>query len=119
MKKLKQTPLRRYKQGKGKAKRRGVAFTLSYKKYLTKLKQGCFYCGADTLNQSSGIGLDRLNPRYGYTDKNTTACCGPCNTLKSNQLTAEETKMVVDFIRSIRYIKDNKPVWKNTWKRSK
>ena len=112
MSKLNQTPLRRYKQGKASAKRRRLAFNLSYKTYLTKLKQGCVYCGIDLLSVYSGIGLDRLNHRYGYTDKNTAPCCGDCNSLRSDQLTPEETKMMVDFLRSLRYIEDNKPVWK-------
>lgn len=117
MKKFVHTPRRRYNQGKGRAKSRGISFNLTYKRYIAKLHMGCLYCGADTLNQPTGLALDRIDSRYGYTDKNTTACCVYCNRLKSDQLTAEETKMIVDFIRSIRYIKEGKPVWHTPRKR--
>ena len=106
-----QTLNRRYKQGKHRAKARQLAFTLSFKNFARKVRSGCYYCNADLLKYT-GLSLDRIDSRYGYTNKNTVGCCPTCNMIKGSHLTMDETKLVLDFIKQMR---DNpKQLWGNS-----
>lgn len=73
------------------AKRRKLLFDLSKDKFRELTKQDCLYCG--TLpkqiyqpKKSNGSyvynGIDRLDPKIGYTDDNCVSCCGMCNKMK-------------------------------------
>lgn len=65
-------------------------------KFLIENKQ-CFYCG-----RKEDLGLDRINNIEGHTKNNVIVACRKCNSFRMNYLTVEETKKVIDFIKSFR-----------------
>jgi len=80
--------LLRYKAG---AKVRGFSWTLSRKRFKLLILSPCTYCGGGFINPSDGrgrymppkvTGVDRKNPRKGYTPENCVSCCGRCNRMK-------------------------------------
>jgi len=72
----------RYSQLKSSAKTRGFDCQISAVEHCHLLRLPCWYCGGP-LN-STGVGLDRLDHREGYTEKNAVQCCRRCNTRKGN-----------------------------------
>ena len=77
------------------AKRRGYTFELSETEFRERTKMCCIYCGAkpgQVAWNSSVVkyrkgkyiynGLDRLDPKQGYTPQNSAPCCGRCNEMK-------------------------------------
>lgn len=62
------------------AKRRGIAWALTFEQYLEWFWMApCYYCG-DTARPH---GLDRMNNEPFYDLTNTLACCSSCNAMKS------------------------------------
>lgn len=111
MKNYNQTLKKRYSKGRFSAKKRGLSFTIPYKTYVKRLDHGCFYCGINLTYKQSGIGLDRINSDKGYTTRNTVPCCHTCNMIKNTQLSLDETKIVIDFIKFLRHTKPNENLW--------
>ena len=90
------------------AKRRQIPVSLSLEAYILLAEDTtCYYCGSPML--SSGSGLDRLDNTLGYTVTNVVPCCSQCNLLRGQNLTPEETHLVVKLLEDIRGIK---PIWK-------
>lgn len=99
--KYERTLKRRYARAKHRAKKAKRAFTLTFAQYESLLIDDmCTYCGGRL--DKTGSSLDRINSRYGYTKKNSVACCGVCNMMKSN-LTMEQFFKQVQ--RIIKYVK--------------
>lgn len=74
------------------AKRRGIALELTIEQ-LTVLRQSdCFYCGQRLC--LAGYGIDRKDSQKGYTWRNSVACCGRCNKLKSDLLSHRQMLIV-------------------------
>jgi hypothetical protein len=82
--------LRTYKRG---ARRRGLVFELTFEQFTKCATSSCFYCGAEpAINSYSAeakvpvavTGIDRRDSSQGYTMENTVACCGICNSAKSD-----------------------------------
>lgn len=80
-----------YRHKAGKA---GVSFQITKEQFGRIAAMPCFYCGAPPNNvckSSHGTGdfvysgIDRIEPRRGYTVANTVACCHVCNFAKSNR----------------------------------
>lgn len=82
------------------ARRRGLAFELTFEQYTTLAQQNCVYCGAapsmrhNPTNSAVGIlvpvnGIDREDNTKGYLIKNSVPCCPTCNWCK-REFTAEE-----------------------------
>ena len=78
---------------KGSAKSKGISFDLSIEEFRSLVKQKCFYCNTEPLQQSNrkfsnGIylfnGIDRIDNTKGYTKANTKPCCFICNRAKGN-----------------------------------
>ncbi len=75
-----------------KAKKREISFDLSVEAFRTLTKQPCTYCGkppSQRRKTTSGTpyiytGVDRIDPRLGYTNSNVVPCCGVCNRSKSD-----------------------------------
>lgn len=75
------------------AKGRGLSFELT-KEHFKKLTKGnCYWCGAKPSNiinrkssNANGVyvynGVDRLDNKIGYTNKNSVSCCKVCNSSK-------------------------------------
>lgn len=75
-----------YKQG---AKRRKLAFKLSYHDFAHIVSNPCRYCGE---NVSGGV--DRLDNKLGYTIENSVPCCDKCNYAKREMSEAEFLDLV-------------------------
>lgn len=70
----------RFNQAKLGARKRGHAWRLPFYKWAELVRLPCHYCG-ETLS-AYGCGLDRINNKHGYSDKNCVPCCGGCNIAK-------------------------------------
>jgi hypothetical protein len=93
------------------AKKRGYSFSLSFEEFQILTKQTCFYCGKEpyqilkpkcygSQNSYTYNGVDRVDNAKGYQTENTVACCGVCNSFKSNysQTTfLEHCKLITEF----------------------
>jgi hypothetical protein len=66
-----------YKSYISRANNKGIAFDLSIEEFYTIVNKDCVYCGAEGMN-----GLDKVNPKGGYTKDNIVPCCFKCNTMK-------------------------------------
>ena len=75
------------------AKRRNIKLEISEEEWELLVKQPCYYCGADQSNEYKpsnrryGIsfkcnGIDRKDPKFGYTSMNSVSCCKWCNDCK-------------------------------------
>lgn len=80
---------------------RELRFDISKKKYKSLIEQGCHYCKKD-LTVEVGIGLDRINNKFGYSLKNVLPCCGVCNKIRNKHLTVEEMEVVIKSLLRFR-----------------
>lgn len=78
-------------------KSRKIKFRLSFSQFDHIVKQKCHYCGHKSDIKINGI--DRVNPKKGYTKNNCVPCCWTCNRAKSNM-------RYVDFQEYISRFKD-------------
>jgi hypothetical protein len=65
-----------YAQHKRTAKQRGIENKLTLEQHTTLVTSPCAYCGGE------GGGIDRLNPKGGYTVENSVSACKRCNARK-------------------------------------
>ena len=56
----------------------------------------CYYC--DSLEN---LGLDRIDNNKGHTRSNTVICCFRCNSLRSDNYTSDEFKLIGEAIKEI------------------
>ena len=77
---------------RGRAKSRGLEFSLSEDELSILFQSQCFYCGASPSNtarreSSYGVylytGIDRVDSGQGYTASNVRPACWVCNAMKS------------------------------------
>lgn len=70
---------------------RKQVFSLTKEQFYKLVQQPCYYCNTSNSNlkKTAGYpdgfpynGLDRLDPKIGYTSKNTVTCCRACNFAK-------------------------------------
>lgn len=107
----------RYTQRCRNSKRKGLFLT---KEQVIELSlKSCHYCGLDHSNIARTKyesleynGLDRIDNSKGYSLDNVVTCCKFCNALRSDTLTQEETKKIIDFIKYLRDTKDSP--WKES-----
>lgn len=92
----------RYRAFKYSANKRRLRVNITFRQYLTIIKKSCYYCRR-SLMIMSGSGLDRKDNRYGYSMKNTLACCPTCNMARGSFFTVKEFKKVVAYLRKLRY----------------
>jgi len=55
---------------------------LEFEPYKVLIEMPCYYCGYHY--SECGSGIDRYDNTIGYVPGNVVACCGVCNTMKSN-----------------------------------
>lgn len=77
------------------AKKRGFIVTLTYEDFLKINLLPCHYCGGPL--PTTGYGVDRKNNEPYYSIENSLPCCERCNETKSNKLTYEEFRLVLDY----------------------
>ena len=77
----------RYSVMKCKAKKLGRPFDLTLDQYAVLVSCSCHYCGG-TLPET-GIGLDRIDSKRGYTLDNVMPCCKRCNEMKMSATVGE------------------------------
>ena len=83
------------------ARRRNISVSLTLDQYKALMKDlTCHYC--DEQIHTTGSGLDRKDNDKGYDYDNVVTCCKHCNERKSNWLTYEEYKQVIEIIKKNR-----------------
>ena len=103
------------------AKRRKLDWFLEDKYFRELTKQPCFYCGVLPNNvwgaaavkrkvgRANGVyiynGIDRINPKEGYTKDNCVSCCTKCNRSKWD-LSQDE------FLEHIKTLYNHLELWK-------
>lgn len=60
------------------AKLRGFSWKLTNEEFQNFWNKPCYYCNTVI----TGVGIDRVDPKEGYTSINTVPCCTQCNTMK-------------------------------------
>jgi hypothetical protein len=94
---------RRFDVAKKKSRYRGLKWDISLNTYKFLIDSDCLYCcGALGTTKITGIGLDRIDNDLGYIMGNIVPCCGVCNTIKSDNLTFEETLAAVTAVIAFR-----------------
>jgi hypothetical protein len=66
-----------YTQG---ARDRGLPFDLTPVEFFSFWQKPCTYCNS----KIETIGLDRVDPKLGYSMSNVVPCCSRCNEMKNN-----------------------------------
>lgn len=62
---------------------RALSFELSKEQYTALVHGECYLCGIKTSAKHFN-GIDRVDPKQGYTLENCRTCCGHCNFMKRN-----------------------------------
>lgn len=78
---------------------RSITWELSNEEFQAFWNKPCYYCGTKII----GVGIDRVNPKEGYTSINTVPCCSQCNTMK------------LDYSRK-EFLTKIKQIWEHTKK---
>jgi hypothetical protein len=94
------TPKRRFSMACWQAKKRGLAWSISYEDYIVLTQNVCYYC-SDVL-PLVGCGLDRVDNNKGYETANVVPCCRQCNEVKGDRFSKEETKVIMNALRVYR-----------------
>lgn len=83
------------------AKNRNKQLLITKDQYFTFIKdKSCYYCGS--VLPISGHGLDRIDSKLPYIISNVLPSCPVCNEIKRDNLTVEETEVVVWTLCKIR-----------------
>jgi bacterioferritin-associated ferredoxin len=98
------SPKVRYRKILSKSIEIGFKSDLTLEDLETLWSKGCTYCG-ESLLDSCGSGLDRLNPNNGYTKDNVTPCCGKCNQIRNVHLTHDEMIVAMQAVLNLRKTK--------------
>lgn len=96
-----------YKNYKQAANRRNYSFDLSLEEFTELTQRPCWYCGTEKSMASSlkahkdyrFNGVDRIDNREGYTEKNSVPCCNICNNSKAC-LSLKEWKEWIDRVHN-------------------
>lgn len=91
----------KFRHAKHASKRKNKEWVLTFEEYSLLINKPCYYCGT-SLTQFCGIGLDRIDNELGYLISNVLPCCGPCNYVRADRFTVEETKVMIDALLKFR-----------------
>lgn len=72
----------RFRASKEIAKRRGIAWDLSFGQYAELRDLPCHYCGHSL--PETGLGIDRVDCSGVYSSENVVPCCFECNIAKGS-----------------------------------
>lgn len=94
-------PHQAFARAKGRAKKKGLVFSLSDAAFFALFVKPCAYC-KHAFDRGWGHGLDQKVPGAGYTKNNAVPCCWECNRIKSNKYTFEEMKKLGRTLSTIK-----------------
>lgn len=86
-------------------RRKNVYWELSIEIFHKLTSSPCHYCKKPPLQISKAYkynGIDRMNPKKGYTPDNCVPCCKECNWIKGDRLTTEEMQAVGEALVKFR-----------------
>jgi hypothetical protein len=92
------------------ARKRNLAFDLTFNQFREIITESCRYCGfipvfnKDT-KESSVNGIDRVDNAKGYHMTNVAACCSNCNYMKSNLTEFDFLKQVSKIYHNLEFYK--------------
>ena len=98
------SPKGKYNHARCTAKHRGITWDIDFNSYTILITKPCYYCGASILT-NSGVGLDRVDNKHGYTPDNVLPSCGPCNESRMDHFTVSEFKVMITALLRYRKIK--------------
>lgn len=98
---IKLRPETRFRDGKWRAKNRGLSWTISFEEFKSLISTVCYYCSSD-LSKSIGTSLDRINNSKGYDIDNILPCCSICNRGRNKFFTVAEWKIMVNALLAYR-----------------
>lgn len=87
----------RYNFMKSRSRKNNKECDITKEEYTRLLSIPCTYCSGPLAEM--GVGLDRIDNSIGYMKSNVVSCCRNCNVIRSNLLTPNETKQVIDFFK--------------------
>jgi 5-methylcytosine-specific restriction endonuclease McrA len=92
-----------WRDHKRRAQKFNRAWKISDKCFRKLIQQPCYYCKAMPYHSQKGkrgtlyyTGLDRVDPKEGYTLDNVVPCCRHCNQAKNNMTTCEFKEWIID-----------------------
>jgi hypothetical protein len=85
----------RFKRYQKDARDQGICFEIPFETFPDLTAAPCRYCG--TINSEGFNGVDRVDPRQGFTVENSAPCCTMCNRVK--HILPEDV-----FLRSVEHI---------------
>lgn len=88
----------KYDSYKYRAKKRKLAFKLTFSQFDSIVKRPCHYCKVEVTDKPMGI--DRVKNSIGYTRMNSVPCCWTCNRAKSDMGYKEFKKYLKRFKNS-------------------
>jgi len=93
----------RYGEIRKQSKSRNKSFSITFEEFCDAVSKPCFYCeykfGTPV---KSGSGIDRIDNTIGYEPGNIISCCKNCNAIKSDFLSFEETKALINLLLKMR-----------------
>jgi RNase P subunit RPR2 len=92
---------RRYSTAQYQARKRGVAWCLSFATYKDLIAANVCSCCAGPLSPT-GSGLDRIDATKPYSEANVVPICGSCRAVRGFALSLEETKLIVERRQTIK-----------------
>jgi hypothetical protein len=80
-------PYNKFMKYKDRCTEKNINFELKLETFTNLIFEKCYYCGVkDNINNKHNIeginGIDRVNPKIGYTVDNCVSCCKICNYMK-------------------------------------
>ena len=93
---LKSCSAKRKKQG------REIGLSITLEEYAELMKNNCHYCNKTLIDEKSGGSLDRIDNSKGYHLDNVLPCCKVCNQVRGDNLTVEETEVVIKALLEFR-----------------
>lgn len=90
---------------KYKANLKKAPFTILFDDFINMLEMRCSYCNRPPRNVKKRFnmeftyqGIDRIDPKLGYTKENTVPCCARCNSMKSSDNVLQFKKQIMKII---------------------
>lgn len=89
-----------FQSARSHAERRGTNWDITLEEFEELCTRPCFWC--KRYFSETGSGLDRQDPRAGYTLDNVERCCGKCNYLRGKFLSVAEMRALVALLITMR-----------------
>lgn len=94
-------PGARWSRSRSQSKNWGMAWEITRDQYFELVAKPCHYCG-DSLADSTGHCLDRIDGTKGYYFDNVIQCCWTCNAVRRSTFTVEEMELIGPVITKIK-----------------